>query len=120
MRKKRWTPDMEGKIKEMLSIAKNQEEAIKYLQQHGLNDNDVDSALHRFYPNGSRNNFIGSSTNEISISNRIPLSSHEQQIELIGFSQSVSDKIIFDLSNNICTAFILFSHPDSYAKSRCA
>lgn len=90
MRKKRWAPDMERKIKDVLNIAKTPDEAVQYLKKQCLDDNDVALIMQRFYPHYSCNLLSGRVEQNGTTSQRIPLSSHEQQLELIGFSQSVS------------------------------
>lgn len=91
MRKKRWAPDIERKIKDVLNIAKTPDEAVQYLKKQGLDDNDVALIMQRFYPNYTCNLLSGRvEQNGMASSPRIPLSSHEQQLELIGFSQNVS------------------------------
>lgn len=101
MRKKRWAPDMERNIKDVLNIAKTPDEAVQYFKQQGLNHNDVALVMQRFYPNFSCNQLF--QLNEqvvIGSHHRIPLSSHEQQLELMGFSQSVC--------SNRCLLFAVF------------
>lgn len=90
MRKKRWAPDMERKIKDVLNIAKTPDEAVQYLRKQSLDDNDVALIMQRFYPNYSCNQLLGLGEQFGMASQRIPISSHEQQLELIGFSQNVS------------------------------
>lgn len=92
MRKKRWAPDMERKIKDVLNIAKTPDEAVQYLKKQGLDDNDVALIMQRFYPNYSCNLLSMRGEQNGIVMQRIPLSSHEQQLELIGFSQNVSAK----------------------------
>lgn len=133
MRKKRWAPDMERKIKDVLNIAKTPDEAVQYLKQQNLDNNDVALIMQRFYPNYSSNLLLAvrADPNGVASSQRIPLSSHEQQLELIGFSQSVSvmapnllftfDRIFAMVLNYTHThATCITSFTDSHAEPRCS
>lgn len=83
MRKKRWGLDKERKIKDMLDIAKNSDDALTYLQHHGFDCNEINLILQRFYSKSPthRNSNIDCQQK--------PMSSNEQQLELIAMSQNV-------------------------------
>lgn len=102
MRKKRWAPDMERRIEEVLNIAKTPDEGVQYLKKQGLEDNDVALIMQRLYPNYSCNLLSARFGQGGTTSHRIPLSSHEQQLELIGFSQNVSVFVPFKSQNLSC------------------
>lgn len=93
MRKKRWGPEMERRIKDMLNCAKTAVEATKYLQQYGFEANDIRLIVQRFYgtpiPIPTKSHFNDMELDDIHREQRTPLSAHEQQLELIGLSQNV-------------------------------
>lgn len=96
MRKKRWSPELERKVKDVIITAKNRDDAYRALLKGGFNAEEADRVLQRFYKS-QRANIPASSTNlnnnsangKLTDSGRTILSSHEQQLELIAFSQNV-------------------------------
>lgn len=130
IRKKRWSPDLEQKIKHAFNVIKNEDEAIQYLMGLGLTAHEIDLVLQHFLNNSERNrkqppftkhqlrsdhptmptknNGVNSKPNSTSLTNatyaRMPLSSHEQQLELIGFSQNVS---ILSISDYLCGTMMI-------------
>lgn len=120
IRKKRWSPELEQKIKHAFNVIKNEDEAIQYLMGLGLTAHEIDLVLQHFLnntrnrqqlqphhqrthePNNTAKHTNGnianspqtnSSTNPSTNATyaQTPMSSSEQQLELIGFSQSVSN-----------------------------
>lgn len=93
MRKKRWSPEMERKVKDVIGISKNKDEAYRALLKQGFNVDEIDRVLQRFYK-PQRNNLAAVSTNQNAspseAARHLPFSSHEQQLELIAFSQNVN------------------------------
>lgn len=96
IRKKRWSPEIEDKIKNAFSEMKNESEAIQYLLELGLTAHEIDLVLQYFLTKTAQKNHIienNAKNGDLSNANvafaQTPLSSHEQQLELIGFSQSV-------------------------------
>lgn len=96
IRKKRWSPEIEEKIKNAFSEMKNESEAIQYLLELGLTAHEIDLVLQYFLTEAARKNqLIENNAKNGNLSNanaaylQTPISSHEQQLELIGFSQSV-------------------------------
>lgn len=85
MRKKRWGVDKERKIKEMLDTAKSADDASTYLQRNGFDCNEINLILQRFYSKSPRP--------DGSAEQRAPMSANEQQLELIGMSQSVNIRV---------------------------
>lgn len=127
IRKKRWSPELEQKIKHAFNVIKNKDEAVQYLMKLGLTAHEIELVLQHFLSytdrnqrfqrckeNNSKNETL--STPPSSTYARAPLSIGEQQLELIGFTQSVSNSLLFffPLSNifsvHTVYVFVYVSH----------
>lgn len=103
IRMKRWLPEIEQKIKYAFDVMKNENEAVQYLLSLGLTTHEIDLVLQHFLSNAELNmrkqqQYQQQMNNQV----RNPLTVQEQQLELIGFSQSVCIIIIkvhFQLNN---------------------
>lgn len=122
MRKKRWSPELERKVKDVVSISKNKDEAYRGLLKEGFSVDEIERVLQRFYKL-PRNGIAAANTNQNASSSdptrQIQLSPHEQQLELIAFSQNVRGFIsmnIFEPSIYLYPYF--FSDP--HVESRCS
>lgn len=67
---------------------KNENEAVQYLLNLGLTTHEIDLVLQHFLSNAELN-WRKKEKNQQQIEARNPLTVQEQQLELIGFSQSV-------------------------------
>lgn len=97
IRKKKWTPEQEAKVKIILNTARNRVEAQKLMQKEGFTSDEAARFAHRYYrtfrargsnsrdsqasPNGKKSPF-GSPSKK-------GLTPKEQQQQLIALSQSV-------------------------------
>lgn len=89
---KRWLPEIEQKIKYAFNVLKNENEAVQFLLNLGLTTHEIDLVLQHFLTNAELNRRKGEQYQKVDQQERNPLSAQEQQLELIGFSQSVSLK----------------------------
>lgn len=99
IRKKRWPPELEQKIKNAFNVIKTETEGVQYLMQLGLTAHEIDLVLQHFFRNGAmastparrdlNANNSNSSRSGIPFA-RVPLSAQEQQLKLIAFSKNVS------------------------------
>lgn len=87
IRMKRWLPEIEQKIKYAFNVMKNENEAVQYLLNLGLTTHEIDLVLQHFLSN-AESNWRKQEKNQ-QMEARNPLTVQEQQLELIGFSQSV-------------------------------
>lgn len=84
---KRWLPEIEQKIKYAFDVIKNENEAVQYLLNLGLTTHEIDLVLQHFLTNAEQN--MRKQDQRMEKQPRKPLTVQEQQLELIGFSQSV-------------------------------
>lgn len=91
IRMKRWLPEIEQKIKYAFDVIKNENEAVQYLMNLGLTTHEIDLVLQHFLSNAELNMRKQQQQYQQQMDNqsRNPLTVQEQQLELIGFSQSV-------------------------------
>lgn len=91
IRMKRWMPEIEQKIKYAFNVIKNENEAVQYLLNLGLTTHEIDLVLQHFLSNAESNMRKQQQQHQRRIDDqaRNPLTVQEQQLELIGFSQSV-------------------------------
>lgn len=87
---KRWLPEIEQKIKYAFNVLKNENEAVQFLLNSGLTTHEIDLVLQHFLSNAELNMRKKEQFQKMDNQQRNPLSTEEQQLELIGFSQSVS------------------------------
>lgn len=87
IRMKRWLPEIEQKIKYAFDVIKNENEAVQYLLNLGLTTHEIDLVLQHFLTNAELN--MRKQDQRMEKQPRKPLTVQEQQLELIGFSQSV-------------------------------
>lgn len=87
---KRWLPEIEQKIKYAFNVLKNENEAVQFLLNLGLTTHEIDLVLQHFLSNAELNMRKKEQFQKMDNQQRNPLSTEEQQLELIGFSQSVS------------------------------
>lgn len=88
---KRWLPEIEQKIKYAFNVLKNENEAVQFLLNLGLTSHEIDLILQNFLTNTELNIRKREQYKKLdNFKERSPLSEHEQQLELIGFSQGVS------------------------------
>lgn len=106
---KRWLPEIEQKIKYAFNVLKNENEAVQFLLNLGLTTHEIDLVLQHFLTNAELNMRKKEQFKKIEHHERNPLSVQEQQLELIGFSQSVSSNFISFSFNVIKLNFISFS-----------
>lgn len=85
---KRWLPEIEQKIKYAFNVSKNENEAVQYLLNLGLTTHEIDLVLQHFLSNAEHNMRKQEQYQQMEARN--PLTVQEQQLELIGFSQSVT------------------------------
>lgn len=91
IRMKRWLPEIEQKIKYAFNVLKNENEAVQFLLNLGLTSHEIDLVLQNFLTNTELNIRKREQYQKMdNLVERTPLSEHEQQLELIGFSQGVS------------------------------
>lgn len=90
IRMKRWLPEIEQKIKYAFNVLKNENEAVQFLLNLGLTTHEIDLVLQHFLSNAELNMRKKDQFQKKENQERNPLSTQEQQLELIGFSQSVS------------------------------
>lgn len=86
---KRWLPEIEQKIKYAFDVIKNENEAVQYLLNLGLTTHEIDLVLQHFLTNAELNMRKQDQCQRMEKQPRKPLTVQEQQLELIGFSQSV-------------------------------
>lgn len=89
IRMKRWLPEIEQKIKYAFNVIKNENEAVQYLLNLGLTTHEIDLVLQHFLSNAELNMRKQEQCQQ-QMEARNPLTVQEQQLELIGFSQSVT------------------------------
>lgn len=89
IRMKRWLPEIEQKIKYAFNVIKNENEAVQYLINLGLTTHEIDLVLQHFLSNAEMNMRKQDQYQQLENQARNPLTVQEQQLELIGFSQSV-------------------------------
>lgn len=89
IRMKRWLPEIEQKIKYAFNVIKNENETVQYLLNLGLTTHEIDLVLQHFLSNAEYNMKKQEQYQQMEMPARNPLSAQEQQLELIGFSQSV-------------------------------
>ena len=92
IRKKRWTPEQEAKVKLILNVAKNRVEAQKMMQKEGFTADEAARFAHRYYRTfkarpDSRNSNSPRKRSPFGSPNKKALK--DQQQELINFSQNV-------------------------------
>lgn len=88
---KRWLPEIEQKIAYAFNVLKNENEAIQFLLNLGLTSHEIDLILQNFLTTTELNIRKREQYKKLeNYKERTPLSEHEQQLELIGFSQGVS------------------------------
>lgn len=90
---KRWLPEIEQKIKYAFNVIKNENETVQYLLNLGLTTHEIDLMLQHFLSNAEykmrKQEQFQYQQQQMENQARNPLSAQEQQLELIGFSQSV-------------------------------
>lgn len=88
---KRWLPEIEQKIQYAFNVIKNENETVQYLLNLGLTTHEIDLVLQHFLSNAEYNMRKQEQQygQQMQHQARNPLSAQEQQLELIGFSQSV-------------------------------
>lgn len=96
---KRWLPEIEQKIKYAFNVIKNENEAVQYLLNLGLTTHEIDLVLQHFLSNAELNmrkqeQYQKQNQKQMEMEARNPLTVQEQQLELIGFSQSVTYQIL--------------------------
>uniref|UniRef100_A0AAG5DMW9 non-specific serine/threonine protein kinase n=1 Tax=Anopheles atroparvus TaxID=41427 RepID=A0AAG5DMW9_ANOAO len=95
IRKLRMTPEIEAKTKYILGIAKNRVEAQRMMQKEGFAKEDAARIIQRYYrtqksKNGSREQGLGAAASRKGPAPQPkPLTTKDQQLDLIAFSQNV-------------------------------
>lgn len=99
IRKKRWPPELDQKIKNAFNVIRTETEGVQYLMKLGLTAHEIDLVLQHFFRNkamvssavrkdlDSKNGNLSRSAIPYA---RSPLSPQEQQLKLIAFSKNVS------------------------------
>lgn len=96
LRKNRWSPELEAKAKSILAKSKNRSEAQRLLQREGFKPDEAERVIFRFYKTQRRKSFNRS--DKLSPGNspakklQAPLTPRDQHVDLIGFSQNVSNR----------------------------
>lgn len=103
IRMKRWLPEIEQKIKYAFNVLKTENEAVQFLLNLGLTTHEIDLVLQHFLSNAELN-MRKQQQYQLQMENqaRNPLSVQEQQLELIGFSQSVSMQFQYVRAHPLC------------------
>lgn len=107
LRKQKFSPEMEAKIKIILNTASSRTEATKLLQREKFRDEDIVRILQKYYRRGSRESMQYLSPSEKQVSrvttpsridtpssnggspSRRSMSARDQQMELVGFAQNI-------------------------------
>lgn len=106
---KRWLPEIEQKIKYAFNVLKNENEAVQFLLNLGLTSHEIDLILQNFLTNTELNIRKREQYQKLdNYKERTPLNEHEQQLELIGFSQGVSVIVQIDLLSFLPPSLPLF------------
>lgn len=99
IRKKRWPPELDQKIKNAFNVIKTETEGVQYLMKLGLTAHEIDLVLQHFFRNKAM--VSAAVRKDLDAKNcnlprsaipyaRAPLSPQEQQLKLIAFSKNVS------------------------------
>lgn len=108
IRMKRWLPEIEQQIFYAFNVAKTENEAVQFLLNLGLTSHEIDLILQNFLTNTELN--IRKREQYKKLDNyreRTPLTVQEQQLELIGFSQGVSQRLSSSFTSTSIVFFFL-------------